>query len=88
MILNEDYFDDIEITDDDIVADDTLDVDEPEYKELTLEEAKKLPEQYDYHIRIRIDNKSKYTTFIQTSLIPKIFKKLDTIFELYGIEHS
>ena len=88
MILNEDYFDGLEIKDEDIVVDDTLDVEEPEH-ELTLEEAKKLSEQYKHYISIRID---KYcdidTSFYQTSLLPRIFKRLDTIFESYGIEHS
>ena len=52
MILNEDYFKDIEITDDDIVVDDTLlDVEKPD-NELTLEELYKLPEQYEYFIKI------------------------------------
>ena len=84
MILNEDYFKDLEIEDEDIIEDD---VDEPKH-DLTLEEAIKLHEQYDYHVSFRIENTSGDATFIQTTLIPKLFKKLDTIFELYGIEHS
>ena len=88
MILNEDYFKDLEIKDEDIVVDDTLDVEEPEH-ELTLEEAKKLSEQYNNLIRFQIDvADDRDTTFIQTTLIPRIFKRLDAIFELYGIEHS
>ena len=87
MIINEDYFDDLEIENKDIIDDDTLDVEEPNH-DLTLEEAKKLSEQYDYYIRIRIDNKSTDTTFFQTSLLPRLFKRLDSIFELYGIKHS
>ena len=89
MILNEDYFDDLEIKDEDIMADDTpLDVEEPEHEELTLEKVKKIPEQYGHYIRIDIDKIDGDTTFIQTSLLPKIFKSLDTILEFYGIEHS
>ena len=88
MILNEDYFKDLELTDEDILSDDTMpDVEEPKY-ELTLEEAKELPEQYDYCIRIGIQCWDDDRTFIQTILIPRLFKRLDTIFEMYGIEHS
>ena len=90
MYINEDYFKDLEINDEDIIEDDTLDVGEPEHKELTLEEVRKLPEQqYDYCIRIKIvkENNSD-TTFTQTTLLPRITKRLDTIFKLYDIEHS
>ena len=90
MILNEDYFEDLEINDEDIIEDDYLDVEEPEPNhELTVEEAKKLPEQYGHFIRIEIDKdreRDRDTTFIQTSLIPRLFKRLDTIFEYYGID--
>ena len=86
MILNEDYFDDLEIKDEDIMADDTpLDVEEPKH-ELTVKEYYKLLEQYNHLIRFRIEDDDMDTTFIQTSLIPRIFKRLDTIFESYGIE--
>ena len=92
MIINEDYFDELEIKDEDIVVDDTLDVEEPEQEhELTLDEFHKLPEQYNQEIIIRIDivdSTDSDTTFFQTSLIPRITKKLDTIFEMYDIEHS
>ena len=85
MILNEDYFNDLEITDKDIMADDTpLDVEEPKH-DLTVEEYHKLFEQYNHIIRFRIEDEYD-TTFIQTSLIPRIFKRLDTIFKSYGIE--
>ena len=90
MILNEDYFKDLEIEDEDIIEDDYLDVEEPKH-DLTVEEYHKLPEQYSHLIRFQIeadDNTDSDTTFIQTSLLPRLFKKLDTIFELYGIEHS
>lgn len=86
MILNEDYFDDLEIKDEHII-DDINDVDEPMHK-LTLEEVKKIPEQYNHCIAIVIKKINRDTTFFQTSLIPRIFKRLDTIFELYDIEHS
>ena len=83
MILNEDYFKDLEITDEDIIDD----VEELKH-DLTVEELHKLPEQYNNLIRFRIEvDDDKDTTFIQTSLIPRLFKRLDTIFELYGIEH-
>lgn len=92
MILNEDYFDDLEIKDEDIMADDTpLDVEEPKH-ELTVEELHKLPEQYNHCIVIEIKNLDKGrrrdTTFIKTTLIPKLFKSLDTIFDMYDIEDS
>ena len=90
MILNEDYFNDLEITDDDVIEDDIDDVEEPKY-ELTLEDVQKLPEQYNNLIRFQIeadDNTDSDTTFIQTSILPRLFKKLDTIFDMYGIEDS
>ena len=89
MILNEDYFDDLEIKDEDIIEDDINDVGEPVHK-LTVEELHKLPEQYNHLIRFQIEDDvmDTDTTFIQTSLIPRLFKRLDTIFEYYGIEHS
>ena len=87
MILNEDYFKDLEITDEDIIEDDINDVGEPKH-ELTVEELHKLPEQYNcICIEIRQYNNSD-TTFIQTTLLPRLFKRLNVIFDLYGIEHS
>ena len=87
MILNEDYFKDLEIEDEDIVSDDdTLDVEKPK---MTIEDFCKLPEQYDYLIKIMIRKKNdKETTSFLTSLLPKLFKRLDVIFDSYGIEHS
>ena len=88
MIINEDYFKDLEITDEDIIEDNNLDVEEPKH-ELTLDEFYELPDQYNQVIifRIEVDDDND-ATFIQTTLIPKLFKRLDSIFELYGIEHS
>ena len=88
MILNEDYFKDLEIEDEDIIEDDINDVGEPKH-ELTLDEFYELPDQYNQVIifRIEVDDDND-ATFIQTTLIPKLFKRLDSIFELYGIEHS
>ena len=87
MILNEDYFKDLEIEDEDIVSDDdTLDVEKPK---MTIEDFRKLPEQYDYLIKITIRKRNdKETTSFLTSLLPKLFKRLDVIFDSYGIEHS
>ena len=87
MILNEDYFKDLEIEDEDIVSDDdTLDVEKPK---MTIEDFRKLPEQYDYLIKIMIRRRNdKETTSFLTSLLPKLFKRLDVIFDSYGIEHS
>ena len=88
MILNEDYFDDLEINDEDIMTDDVVEEPEQEH-ELTLEEAKKIPEQYSHYIKIDIVYKiDGDTTFIQTSLLPRIFKRLDIILESHCIEHS
>ena len=90
MLINEDYFKDLEIEDEDIIEDDYLDDEEPEHEELTLEKAKELPKQYDHLIRFTILNHytNKNNIKIQTSLLPRIIKRLDAIFELYGIEHS
>ena len=87
MILNEDYFNDLEIENEDIVSDDdTLDVEKPK---MTIEDFRKLPEQYDYLIKIMIGRRNdKETTSFLTSLLPKLFKRLDVIFDSYGIEHS
>ena len=84
MILNEDYFKNLDIEDEDIIED----VEEP-YNNLTLKDIHKLHEQYNHCISIRIvkENNSD-TTFFQTTLIPKLFKRLDDIFDVYGIEHS
>ena len=87
MILNEDYFKDLEIENDDIIEDDILDVEKPD---LTLDEFHKLPEQYDYLIKIMVEKRDNTDTTLsfQTSLLPRITKRLDAIFESYGIEHS
>ena len=87
MIINESYFDELEIENEDIVSDDEiLDVEEPK---MTIEDFRKLPEQYDYLIKILIGRRNdKETTSFLTSLLPKLFKRLDSIFEMYGIEHS
>ena len=83
MILNEDYFKDLEIEDEDIIED------EGPYNNLTLKDVHKLHELYNHSIRIRLrGDDDNDTTFIKTTLIPKLFKILDDIFELYGIEHS
>ena len=89
MLLKEDYFEDLKIKDEDIIDDDINDVEEPKH-ELTVEELHKLPEQYNHLIKFRIEvvDDDRDTTFIQTSLIPRLFKRLDTIFEMYGIKHS
>ena len=90
MILNENYFDDLEIKDEDIIEDDINDVGEPVHK-LTVEELHKLPEQYNHCIVIEIKNLDKGrrgATFIKTTLIPRIYKKLDVIFDMYDIEDS
>ena len=64
MILNEDYFKDLEITDEDIIEDDNIDVEKLNH-ELTLEEAKKLPDQYNHDIEFRIKvNDDSDRTFI------------------------
>ena len=85
MILNEDYFDDLDIKDEDIIDDDINDVDEPVH-ELTVEELYKLSEQYNcICIEIRQYNSD---ASIKTSLLPRIIKRLNVIFDLYGIEHS
>ena len=88
MLLKEDYFNDLEIKDEHII-DDINDVEEPKH-ELTVEDAQKLHKQYDYCIVLDVRKHSNSdTTFFQTSLIPRLFKRLDTIFEFYGIiEHS
>jgi hypothetical protein len=95
MLINENYFDDLEIEDEDIIDDDTsLDVEEPEHEGLTVEELHKLPEQYNHCIVIEIKNLDKgnkgrrCATFIKTTLIPRIYKKLDVIFDMYDIEDS
>ena len=82
MILNEDYFKDLEIKDEDIMADDNA------YNNLTLKDVHKLHELYNHSIRIRLRGDDNDTTFTQTILLPRLFKRLDTIFESYGIEHS
>ena len=91
MLINENYFDDLEIEDEDIIEDDN-DVEEPEHEGLTVEELHKLPEQYNHCIVIEIKNLDKGrrrdTTFIKTTLIPRIYKKLDVIFDMYDIEDS
>ena len=76
----------LEITDEDTIEDDYLDVEEPKH-ELTMKEARKISKQYDHLIRFTINNNDDNIK-IQTSLIPRILKRLDTIFEHYGIEHS
>ena len=83
MLINEDYFNDLEIEDEDIIDD----VEEPKH-ELTLEDARKLPEQYNQDIEISINVDDSDTTFTQTSLLPRLFKRLDAILDFYGIEHS
>ena len=83
MHINEDYFEDLGIENEDIIEDDILDVEGTK-----IENAQKLPEQYSHNITIGIKNIDKDTTFFQTSLIPRIFKRLDAILDFYGIEHS
>ena len=85
MILNEDYFDDLEIEDGDIIDD----VEEPE-PELTVEYVCDLPKHYNQVILFNVINTeiSDKELITKTTLLPKIYKRLDTIFELYGIEHS
>ena len=83
MLINENYFNDLEIEDKDIIEDDTS-----LKHELTLEDARKIHEQYNQEIEIRINVDDSDTTFTQTSLLPRLFKRLDALFDSYGIEHS
>ena len=87
MILNEDYFDDLEINDEDIVTDD---VEEPEQEhELTYKDVIKMDKEYNHCLILKIGNLSnRGFPVTKTTLLPKITKRLDAIFEFYGIEHS
>ena len=91
MILNEDYFKDLEIEDEDIVVDNTpLDAGGPKHK-LSLEDIHKLPEQYDYFISFDI-NKPYYTNSTDNNnyksvQIPRIIKRIESVLEIYGIEN-
>ena len=82
MILNENYFDDLEIKDEDIIEDDTLDVEEPEQE---------MDKKYNHCLILKISNLSisnRGNTSTKTILLPKIIKMLDAIFDFYGIKHS
>lgn len=79
MFINEDYFKDIELTDDDIVANDNNDTD------------KSLPELYDYYnqhysetIYISINEKDSNSIFA----VKKLSKNIEYILDAFNIEHS
>ena len=90
MLINESYFDDLEVKDEDIIEDDTLDVREPEQEhELTYKDVIKMDKEYNHCLILKISNLSKRGfTLTKTILLPKITKRLDTIFDMYGIKHS
>ena len=85
MIINEDYFKDIEINDDDIKTEDNLD--NFETLENIYSNAKKL---YNHTINIQLDiiyNKKKMNDILPQSLT-KLGKYLDCLFDAYAINHS
>ena len=83
MILNEDYFDDLKLTDDDIESPDDIAVSHNK--------------EYDNPEQMFIDMKSKYAHCIEISLkrnckwkwdLSLILKRLFYVFDIYEMEYS
>lgn len=87
MIINEDYFKDIEINDDDIKAEDNLG--NFETLDNIYSNAKML---YNHTINIQLDSGCRYNKKIMNDILPqsltKLSKYLDCLFDAYAINHS
>ena len=87
MIINEDYFNDIEINDDDIKAEDNLG--NFETLDNIYSNAKTL---YNHTINIQLDSGCRYNKQIMNDILPqnlsKLGKYLDCLFDAYAINHS
>ena len=95
MILKEDYFDDLKLTDDDIESsDDNYNTDTDDYAN-PKEYYKAMSSKYNSYmflgikdIKIDIDNDILTDSELWTDKIPRMLKRLSYMFDLYEIEYS
>ena len=89
MILNENYFDDIEITDDDIKSSDSI-VASHNYEYATPEKYyNTMSSKYSHYMVLGIlSNKILTNSDLWNNKIPRMLKKLFYLFDVYGIEYS
>ena len=89
MILNENYFNDLDLTDDDIESsDDNYSTDTDEYAN-TKEYYNAMSSKYSHYIVLGITDEHILTDFkLWTNKIPCMLKKLFYVFDAYGIEYS
>jgi hypothetical protein len=86
MILNENYFDDIEITDDDIISPDN-DINLSGTFNNKDEMYHMIQSVYDHCLLIEIKRKDVLLNdYLWDKQVLHLLKKLKTIFEIYGIE--
>ena len=90
MILNENYFDDIEITDDDIKSSDSIAASH-NYEYATPEKYyNTMSSKYSHYmyLGIKTDEHILTDSDLWTNKIPCMLKRLFYLFDLYGIEYS
>ena len=86
MLLNEDYFDKIEITDDDITSPDTEDTAEYANPEEWFADMKS---KYGHFLRIRIEEKDIiHKDYIWKSKVPHLLRNLQYVLDVYDIDYS
>ena len=89
MILNENYFDDLKLTDDDIESSDNVNHNTDGYANIE-EYYNAMSSKYSNYIvlGIKTDKHILTDSDLWNNKIPRMLKKLFYLFDLYGIEYS
>ena len=89
MRLNEDYFDDLDLTDDDIESSDNINHNTDDYANIE-EYYNDMSSKYSHYIvlGIKTDEHILTDSELWTNKIPRVLKKLFYLFDSYGIEYS
>lgn len=88
MLLNENYFDDIEITNDDIISPDN-DINLSGTFNNIEDMYRMIQSVYDRCLFIEIKRKDiLLNDYLWDIQVPHLLRKLKTVFEMYGIEYS
>ena len=89
MILNESYFDDIEITDDDIKSSDSIAISHDNEYATPENYYNTMSSKYSHYMVLGIQANNLLTdSDLWTDKIPHMLKKLFYLFDAYGIEYS
>ena len=88
MILNEDYFDDIEITDDDIESSNSLVISHNNEYATPEEWFRVMKSKYSHYILITIHHHTINENEVWENRIPHSLRNLQYMFDVYGMDYS